>query len=701
MLVFRAVNMENSKPKPSLSVKDFVKGPADDQPRPQSFRDKLKDLAESSSLHGIPKIVSSRQVAVKVLWCLLFLATSSVVTYQLVNLFRTYYSYPIQTSVSLAFSAIPYPAISICNMNPVRASKLDKTKLLKDLISKLPDDNARRKRREAWRNPLRYQQTYDIEDIAEQIRETEIPFIREVRTYENYFAETDDSKNEFPGWFNYEDTLSALTSDKESEQDISGEHIIRPSNVKVEDVDQQFKEDTSWMEGFRRHKRAASSVSPSIDPSSTVQPSSTAFAGSSSSSSSYFSSSSSDYWYDWYNSWLNSYYYNDNNYNYGGGSNLGWDQIYKLSSSKKDVWEQRVEDVKSVFRNTSLGLRGEIGHQKEDLFVSITFAGQTQEVARLRNFSSVDYGNCYTLSGPRFIAWRSGLANGFKFTLNLEVDEYIKNFTTGYGLRVVFHEPGTQPLPAQDGITLSPGTETSIGLKTVRITRLGEPHGNCDEGEDFEKQYQIKYSLAACYEFCRIKATVDVCSCLLPDAPDGMSFNTTFVPICNSSSSSESHKCVFDLNIKFNDGHYDCKCREPCSEFVYSSTMSSRYWPTDEYLEILLAEICDKENVSASWTDVCDKYRNKNLDYFDLERERNNFVRALIYFEDLNYERITEEPLYEGVRFLSDIGGTLGLFLGASVLSIVEVLQVIMEIILHLIHKFCNKGKTRVTSLNT
>ena len=56
---------------------------------------------------------------------------------------------------------------------------------------------------------------------------------------------------------------------------------------------------------------------------------------------------------------------------------------------------------------------------------------------------------------------------GIKLTLNLEVDEYVKNFASGYGVRVVIHEPGTFPLPAEEGMTLSPGYETSIGLKAV------------------------------------------------------------------------------------------------------------------------------------------------------------------------------------------------------------------------------------------
>lgn len=41
--------------------------------------------------------------------------------------------------------------------------------------------------------------------------------------------------------------------------------------------------------------------------------------------------------------------------------------------------------------------------------------------------------------------------------------------------------------------------------------------------------------------------------------------------------------------------------------------------------------------------------------YFNvfIARYRNNFLRVLIYFEDLNYETITEEPMYE-VKFNFD-----------------------------------------------
>ena len=53
---------------------------------PDDLKTVLKGLADSSSLHGVPKIVSSPQIAVKALWCILFLGAFGLLTWQVYNL---------------------------------------------------------------------------------------------------------------------------------------------------------------------------------------------------------------------------------------------------------------------------------------------------------------------------------------------------------------------------------------------------------------------------------------------------------------------------------------------------------------------------------------------------------------------------------------------------------------------------------------
>lgn len=39
------------------------------------------------------------------------------------------------------------------------------------------------------------------------------------------------------------------------------------------------------------------------------------------------------------------------------------------------------------------------------------------------------------------------------------------------GIRLVIHQRGTLPFPEEEGITLNPNYETSIGMRMVRYTR--------------------------------------------------------------------------------------------------------------------------------------------------------------------------------------------------------------------------------------
>lgn len=61
---------------------------------------------------------------------------------------------------------------------------------------------------------------------------------------------------------------------------------------------------------------------------------------------------------------------------------------------------------------------------------------------------------------------------GLWLTLNLESNEYMTNFADAYGIKLIIHEPGTFPFPSEEGITINPNYETTIGLRMVCITLL-------------------------------------------------------------------------------------------------------------------------------------------------------------------------------------------------------------------------------------
>ncbi|CAL1540320.1 unnamed protein product, partial [Lymnaea stagnalis] len=103
----------------------------------------------------------------------------------------------------------------------------------------------------------------------------------------------------------------------------------------------------------------------------------------------------------------------------------------------------------------------------------------------------------------------------------------------------------------------------------------------------------------------------------------------------------------------------ECRCENPCSEVLYTKSISMRQWPTDEFSDVLVEALCASRS-----PEECAIYRKT-----DPRKFAQNFIKLNIYFEDLNYENITEIPSYEATQFFSDIGGALGLWMGLSVLA--------------------------------
>ncbi|XP_016122911.1 acid-sensing ion channel 2 [Sinocyclocheilus grahami] len=60
---------------------------------------------------------------------------------------------------------------------------------------------------------------------------------------------------------------------------------------------------------------------------------------------------------------------------------------------------------------------------------------------------------------------------------------------------------------------------------------------------------------------------------------------------------------------------------------------------------------------------------------------RDNILVLDVFFEALNYETIEQKKAYEVAGLLGDIGGQMGLFIGASILTILELFDYAYEVV--------------------
>ena len=66
-----------------------------------------------------------------------------------------------------------------------------------------------------------------------------------------------------------------------------------------------------------------------------------------------------------------------------------------------------------------------------------------------------------------------------------------------------------------------------------------------------------------------------------------------------------------------------------------------------------------------------------DLPYIYVSNFRENFMKVDIFYQELSYEEIEQNIAFEFLSLLSEVGGFLGLLLGASVLTVFELVDYI------------------------
>ena len=110
------------------------------------------------------------------------------------------------------------------------------------------------------------------------------------------------------------------------------------------------------------------------------------------------------------------------------------------------------------------------------------------------------------------------------------------------------------------------------------------------------------------------------------------------------------------------------QCPLECDSINYELRTSSADYPSVVYANTLM----DNPNIQAKYA--------ANLSQMSYESLRRSMVQISVYYNNLGYDQYEEIAKMEVIDLVSNIGGTLGLFLGMSFLSFVEFLDIILQI---------------------
>ena len=329
----------------------------------------------------------------------------------------------------------------------------------------------------------------------------------------------------------------------------------------------------------------------------------------------------------------------------------------------------------------------------EGVLISSSF--QTSPKLNLSDFDwyyDLSYGNCYTFnSGSRPI--ENYKIGGSEYGLKLEIylgnpnDSIDRNneIIDSIGMNVFVHNQTDRP-PSSKVIEVSSGVKTNIAINRVFDIKLEQPYSNCTSDLNtlnaFDsdlyratfKAYQT-YTQKKCLDLCLQNVSISVCGC-----------HNAFYNGLNSEKSCEAlNESLCLLNTKqfiFNSSDCFSDCPFECEKITYLLSTSHSYYPSPEYTKFLKTHpIIQKAFNSSSF----------DSNSIDEDLLKKSIASINVFYDDLRYTKISQTSKMNLVDLMSNIGGTLGLYLGMSFLSFVEIFEAIIQAFIILFEK---KNKT-------
>ena len=278
------------------------------------------------------------------------------------------------------------------------------------------------------------------------------------------------------------------------------------------------------------------------------------------------------------------------------------------------------------------------------------------------------------------------------------------------GVRVVIHSPGTAP-DFDSGITFGPGTESTVYISMTNRSRLGPPHNpeGCTTAPYLDGSNLYKYTQSGCVDTCKQQKFIDSCGCLNGDYRfTERQLEQANKRICGNMNLTEGDgnrnievglddfKCLYNITARACN-----ECKQPCNEAIYETRVSSAPWPhISRHLALYAKYIMDDNIINGSFNEYAniydfyvgtdgynsfgDKYNNIVAMEFlkkkiDDGRIDENFLKINFVLEYPHQFVLTDDVKYSWESFVSELGGSLSLCLGLTILTFVEYIDLVIS----------------------
>ena len=346
------------------------------------------------------------------------------------------------------------------------------------------------------------------------------------------------------------------------------------------------------------------------------------------------------------------------------------------------------ENFKRAVTNMGLNQKQAIGFQLKEKLISCTFNNEICDSSNFTSFFDYDYGNCFTYNGGENGIISSTTQIGSKYGLTLEIltgDPLLETLPfMNQGLLLVVHNQTKKLVPSIlliNGIYLPPGYNSYVSVSRHFNSKLSSPYSNCITDLTTSQTFGTTlynymtsngistYDQASCVRLCYQSVVQSSCNCYDPKYPALGNITTKCLNVYQI-------ECILNVTDKIflrrNDYINICgfDCPIECNTIDYYQSCSSSYYPSEYYVNLLA-----KKNYLQNF--------NLNSSFASIQNSvRNYLVKVTINYNELGYTFMEEQPSIDMFTLIGNVGGQFGLFIGISLLSIVEVLELSIDIII-------------------
>ena len=347
-------------------------------------------------------------------------------------------------------------------------------------------------------------------------------------------------------------------------------------------------------------------------------------------------------------------------------------EYFDLDTKNSVRFELKYDPAKFIFAEIPFELRESMTKSIQDMLIECKFDMKPCNASDFEYIFNAKYGNCYRFNSKRDrYVKKANSQFGLILNLYLGQPSELDNLGLEKGIYVSTDAHNVNPfLDFEDVMEVSTNMETNILLERQLFLKYPKPYSNCDfdnklkKDDLFTSEYyklvlasKYSYSRSICLHFCRSLKISQILGCKFRSSSIEIP-NINYCTQFNSSDLYDTQDDVVNMNsdVKLEQNIYDnvskyChgQCPLECERIKYSNYVSSNEYP-DILVDLMKSQIV-KKNVFVYETN-------------ETKRLENDLVRLKVYYGSMSYIQYKESQIMSIYGLISNLGGSLGLFLG-------------------------------------